>query len=174
MRLPWIDSKPDIDTLIKIIENNTDPRDSKYWQAILDLGENGKGNSRAIALLSQLCHNNNDEFIVMRAAESLYEIDPENPLIVITCTNIAKQSSHYDLVKEAVVLLGQMYNKVSENKDEIIKTLTHIIQQYYEKSVVWHTAKILGKIEPKNSIAIGTRLGKIEVEIKIKCLSWHK
>ena len=165
----YTDSKPEVDTLIKIIESNTDPRDSKYWQAILDIGEKGKGNSRAIALLSQLCQSSNDEFIVMRAAKSLYEIDPRNPLIAATFIKIAKQSSHCDKVKDAITFLGQIY-KANRNKDEIIETLTYIIQQKYnskilkdyEKSVVWRVAETLGIIDQGNPIAINKLVEFIE------------
>ncbi|WP_425461569.1 hypothetical protein [Hyella patelloides] len=69
---------------MQIIENNINPQDSDYWNAIGDLGEVGQGNRKAIAILIQLCQNSENEFIVMQAVQSLQKIDTKNKLVVET------------------------------------------------------------------------------------------
>lgn len=145
---PKLEKQRKLIDLIEIIENNN-PRDSDYWQAIEDLGKVGKGDE-TIAALTKLCQDSSDEFIKLRAVENLYQIAPQNKLILKTLLKLVKEASRQDIIISSIDFLG----KINEFDDEIVYTLSKVVQNNGDEIIICRAAKALGKIDPGNEIAI--------------------
>jgi hypothetical protein len=106
--------------------------------------------SKAISILIEILHTTQDEDICLQAAESLGQIDADNPIAIGTLYTILHTTQDEKILQQAARSLGQ----IDSGNPVPINVLTNLLRTTQDEKILQQAAESLGQIDPGNSEAL--------------------
>lgn len=131
-----------------------------------------RGNSSAIAALTQLLHNTQDESLQIQLAESLGTIDPGNPLVFNTLIHLYRMAQKEDRRSQAATKIQWLATWKTETSDGtrkqiVIDALSELVQTTQDEWERFNRAETLGKFDPSNRLAVATLVDLLKTNQRI-------
>src|SRR5919202_1213776 len=162
--LPESDRTRAIATLTELIR--TSEHEDIRWEAVVNLGNIGKGNPNAIVALTKLIRTSKNEDIRWLAAYSLGQIEEGYPDAIAALIELIHTSEDEEIRCLAADRLG----KIDEGNPDAIAALTELTRTSENEFIRWKAADSLWKIDESNpdSIVAFTELLHTSVDENIR------
>ncbi|MGL5034740.1 MAG: HEAT repeat domain-containing protein, partial [Microcystaceae cyanobacterium] len=144
-----------IAALIRFLE--TDEDIFTRWLAVTSLAKVGQGHQGAIAVLEKQLQTVNTDLsdetnrgFVKEVVDALVKIDPQNPLLLQSLSQLLHQQTDTETTQDCAALLG----KLDPGNPEAIAALVALTKNDQDEFTQRQAAASLGKIDPGNLKAV--------------------